>query len=89
MAATHPMARGRPDTMPGMTCGMWQMRPLSRGYVEARSPRPEEQPNINPRYFSERPTAAPRWRAAVDPQAVRRAGVGEIRRGGDGARQAT
>jgi len=41
------------DTMPGMTCGMWQMRPLSRGYVEARSPRPEEQPNINPRYFSD------------------------------------
>ena len=36
-----------------MTCGMWQMRPLSRGYVEARSPRPQEQPNINPRYFSE------------------------------------
>jgi choline dehydrogenase len=41
------------DTVPGMTCGMWQMRPQSRGYVEARSPRPEEQPNINPRYFSE------------------------------------
>jgi choline dehydrogenase len=41
------------DTRPGMTCGMWQMRPLSRGYVEARSPRPEEQPNINPRYFSD------------------------------------
>jgi len=41
------------DTLPGMTCGMWQMRPQSRGYVEARSPRPEEQPNINPRYFSE------------------------------------
>ena len=29
------------------------MRPLSHGYVEARSPRPEEQPNINPRYFSD------------------------------------
>ena len=42
-----------PDAMPGMTCGMWQMRPLSRGYVEARSPRPREQPNINPRYFSD------------------------------------
>jgi choline dehydrogenase len=41
------------DTMPGMSCGMWQMRPLSRGYVEARSPRPEDQPNINPRYFSD------------------------------------
>jgi choline dehydrogenase len=41
------------DTIAGMTCGMWQMRPLSRGYVEARSPRPQEQPSINPRYFSD------------------------------------
>src|SRR3984957_15139320 len=41
------------DTIPGMTCGMWQMRPLSRGYVEARSPRPQDQPTINPRYFSD------------------------------------
>jgi choline dehydrogenase len=41
------------DTIPGMTCGMWQMRPLSRGSVEARSPRPQEQPAINPRYFSD------------------------------------
>ena len=40
------------DTVPGMTCGMWQMRPQSHGYVEARSPRPEEPPAINPRYFS-------------------------------------
>jgi choline dehydrogenase len=53
------------DTLPGMTCGMWQMRPQSRGYVEARSPRPEEQPNINPRYFSE--------------DADRRAAVGGLR----------
>lgn len=43
----------RLDDKPGMTCGMWQMRPLSRGYVEAQSPRPEEQPLINPRYFSD------------------------------------
>jgi choline dehydrogenase len=41
------------DTVPGMTCGMWQMRPLSRGYVEARSPRPQDPPIINPRYFSD------------------------------------
>ena len=26
----------RSPAMLGMTCGMWQMRPLSRGYVEAR-----------------------------------------------------
>jgi choline dehydrogenase len=43
----------RLDDKPGMTVGMWQMRPLSRGYVEARSPNPAEQPAINPRYFAE------------------------------------
>jgi choline dehydrogenase len=29
------------------------MRPLSRGYVRARSPDPHEQPAINPRYLAE------------------------------------
>jgi choline dehydrogenase len=43
----------RLDDKPGMTIGMWQMRPLSRGYVEARSPDPSVQPAINPRYLSE------------------------------------
>jgi choline dehydrogenase len=38
---------------PGMTMGMWQMRPLSRGYVRARSANPAEQPAINPRYLSD------------------------------------
>ena len=38
---------------PGMTSGVWQMRPLSRGHVEARSPRPEDQPSINPRYLND------------------------------------
>jgi len=41
------------DHKPGMTSGLWQMRPLSRGYVEARSPRPEDQPAINPRYLDD------------------------------------
>jgi len=41
------------DTRPGMTFGMWQMRPLSRGYVEARTNRAEDHPIINPRYLSE------------------------------------
>jgi choline dehydrogenase len=41
------------DTVPGMTCGMWQMRPLSHGHVEARTPRAQDAPNINPRYFSD------------------------------------
>jgi choline dehydrogenase len=43
----------RLDDKPGMTAGIWQMRPLSRGYVEARSNRPVDPPAINPRYLSE------------------------------------
>jgi choline dehydrogenase len=31
------------------------MRPLSRGYVEAKSNRPGDMPAINPRYLSEEP----------------------------------
>jgi choline dehydrogenase len=41
------------DTKPGMTGGIWQMRPLSHGTVEARSNRPEDQPAINPRYLDD------------------------------------
>jgi choline dehydrogenase len=44
---------GELDEFPGMTGGVWQMRPLSRGYVEARSADLHEAPAINPRYFSE------------------------------------
>jgi choline dehydrogenase len=36
-----------------MTSGVWQMRPESRGYVEARSADPREQPAINPNYLAE------------------------------------
>ena len=43
----------RLDDSPGMTVGMWQMRPLSHGFVEARSNRPGDPPIINPRYLSE------------------------------------
>jgi choline dehydrogenase len=43
----------RLDDKPGMTVGMWQMRPLSQGYVEARSNQPGDPPIINPRYLSE------------------------------------
>jgi len=41
------------DDVPGITGGPWQMRPLSRGYVLARSPDPQDQPAINPRYLAE------------------------------------
>ena len=44
---------GALEEEPGLTGGPWQMRPLSRGYVEARSPRPEDPPVINPRYLTE------------------------------------
>jgi choline dehydrogenase len=43
---------GALDDFPGVTAGVWQMRPLSRGYVEAKTPDPHDAPAINPRYFS-------------------------------------
>jgi len=44
---------GELEETPGLSAGAWQMRPLSRGYVEAKSNRPGEAPAINPRYLSE------------------------------------
>jgi choline dehydrogenase len=41
------------DTKPGMTAGVWQMRPESRGHVLARSPDPRVQPEIDPNYLAE------------------------------------
>ena len=38
---------------PGITGGPWHMRPLSRGYVLARTPDPHDLPAINPRYLAE------------------------------------
>jgi len=52
-ASFHPGPIRRLDDKPGMTGGMWQMRPLSRGYVEAKSADPRQAPAINPRYLSE------------------------------------
>ncbi len=51
-ASYAPGASRELDIKPGMTAGMWQMRPQSRGYVEAKSNRPEDAPAINPRYLS-------------------------------------
>ncbi len=42
---------GKLDTKPGMTCGGWQLRPLSRGSVLARSKNPCEAPAISPNYL--------------------------------------
>jgi choline dehydrogenase len=44
---------GAMDDFPGLTGGMWQMRPLSRGYVQAKSADPAAAPAINPRYLSD------------------------------------
>ena len=44
---------GQLEEEPGLTGGPWQMRPLSRGYVLAKSNRPGDMPAINPRYLTE------------------------------------
>jgi choline dehydrogenase len=44
---------GELEEKPGLSAGAWQMRPLSRGYVEAKSNGPGDAPAINPRYLSE------------------------------------
>jgi choline dehydrogenase len=44
---------GQLEDEPGLTGGPWQMRPLSRGYVLAKSSRPGDMPAINPRYLTE------------------------------------
>src|SRR3989440_3750763 len=46
---------GELEETPGLSAGAWQMRPLSRGYVEAKTNRPGDAPAINPRYLSEEP----------------------------------
>ena len=43
---------GSLDSYPGMTCGAWQMRPESTGWVRIRSARPEDAPEIQPNYLS-------------------------------------
>ncbi len=43
---------GSLDSFPGMTCGAWQMRPESTGYVRIRSADPAEAPTIQPNYLA-------------------------------------
>lgn len=45
---------GVPEAEPGLTLGVWQCRPRSRGTVTLRSPRAEDAPAIAPRYLTER-----------------------------------
>lgn len=41
------------DSYPGMTCGVWQQRPESVGYVRATSADPSATPRIQPNYLSD------------------------------------
>lgn len=41
------------DDFPGMTCGVWQHRPASRGSIHIASTDPEQQPRIQPNYLSD------------------------------------
>ena len=41
------------DDYPGMTCGVWQHRPESTGYVRARSADPFDDPIIQPNYLAD------------------------------------
>lgn len=40
------------DGYPGMSCGVWQHRPESRGTVLVRSPDPREAPRVMPNYLA-------------------------------------
>lgn len=41
------------DAYPGMTCGIWQQRPESRGHVRAVSLEPGDAPEVQPNYLSD------------------------------------
>ncbi len=43
---------GMLDDFPGMTCGAWQQRPESLGYVRLRSADPSVHPEIQPNYLA-------------------------------------
>ncbi|MCP5267136.1 MAG: GMC family oxidoreductase N-terminal domain-containing protein [Burkholderiaceae bacterium] len=44
---------GMLDRYPGMTCGVWQHRPFSRGHVELKSADPFAEPLIQPNYLAD------------------------------------
>ena len=44
---------GMLDNYPGMTCGVWQHRPESLGYVHARSSNPLQDPIVQPNYLED------------------------------------
>ncbi|MEA3001883.1 MAG: choline dehydrogenase [Sphingomonadales bacterium] len=53
MPASYKAGRvGMLDDFPGMTCGVWQMRPESRGHVSIHSADWREAPAVDPAYLS-------------------------------------
>ena len=44
---------GQLQSFPGMTVGVWQMRPESRGFVRATSASPHDAPAIQPNYLAD------------------------------------
>jgi choline dehydrogenase-like flavoprotein len=72
---------GELEETPGLSSRAWQMRPLSRGYVEAKSNRPGDMPAINPRYLSEERPARRRRRIAICAADLCRARAEEVRPG--------
>ncbi len=78
---------GELEETPGLSAGAWQMRPLSRGYVEAKSNRPGDMPAINPRYLSEESRPARHHRRfAIGAADVRRTRAEAVRPRGEPAR---
>ncbi|MGG5820140.1 GMC family oxidoreductase [Falsiroseomonas sp. HW251] len=78
---------GVPEDQPGLTLGVWQTRPLSRGTVTLRSPRAEDAPVIAPRFLTAAEDRAAiargirlarRWMAAAPLQGIV---TGEVRPG--------
>ena len=45
---------GKLQNFPGITCGVWQSRPLSKGYVRASSNKISDPPLIQPNYLKEK-----------------------------------
>ncbi len=46
-------AIGKLEPFPAMTCGVWQMRPESRGWLRAKTPDMADMPEIQPNYLKE------------------------------------
>jgi choline dehydrogenase len=42
---------GKLDDYPGLTCGGWRMRPVSKGYVRIKSADPKQLPEVQPNYL--------------------------------------